>query len=326
MVMRWGGLGRTIGETMSALNRVVALLGIYFCSLMMVAVPASAQVSGAAVSMTCAPGQIQVEVKPGATLTGYTTCTVSNPTAYVEKVAIQVTSDGLATAAPGDMYVGAGQEVDFQVVVRANPYMQMQSRQLTVSAQVQELNNLPPPNTASSQVNALINIMQFSIVQVEAVEPFVQLMPKTDKNFQFKVYNFGNQIDRMKIGVTENTRDTLEEAGFTVNLPQNVVTIEPNTAPETARIMVRTPKNQGWSDAYHVLEFYAESEFACQNGGCNRESQMITVYVRGVYLPGFEVVPAISMIALAGAVAGRRFLNTDEEGDEEAWRESAPGL
>ena len=311
---------------MSAWKRVVALLGIYFCSLMVVAVPASAQISGAAVSMTCAPGQIQVEVKPGATLTGYTTCTVSNPTAYVEKVAIQVTSDGLATAAPGDMYVGAGQEVDFQVVVRANPYMQMQSRQLTVSAQVQELNNLPPPNQASSQVNALINIMQFSIVQVEAVEPFVQLMPKTDKNFQFKVYNFGNQIDRMKIGVTPDTRESLEEAGFTVNLPQTVVTIEPNTAPETARIMVRTPKNQGWSDAYHVLEFFAESEFACQNGGCNRESQMITVYVRGVYLPGFEGVPAISMIALAGAVAGRRFLNTEEDGEEEAWRESAPGL
>ncbi len=324
--MRWGGLGRPLGETMSAWKKVVALMGIYLCSLMVVAVPASAQVSGAAVSMTCAPGQIQVEVKPGATLTGYTTCTVSNPTAYVEKVAIQVTSDGLATAAPGDMYVGASQEVDFQVVVRANPYMQMQSRQLTVSAQVQEINNLPPPNTASSQVNALINIMQFSIVQVEAVEPFVQLMPKTDKNFQFKVYNFGNQIDRMKIGVTENTRETLEEAGFTVNLPQTVVTIEPNTAPETARIMVRTPKNQGWSDAYHVLEFYAESEFACQNGGCNRESQMITVYVRGVYLPGFEVVPAISMIALAGAVAGRRFLKNEEEGDEDPWRESSPGL
>ena len=310
---------------MSAWKRVVALLGIYFCSLMVVAVPASAQFSGAAVSMTCAPGQIQVEVKPGATLTGYTTCTVSNPTTYVEKVAIRVTSDGLATAAPGDMYVGAGQEVDFQVVVRANPYMQMQSRQLTVSADVQEINNVPPPNIATSQVNALINIMQFSIVQVEAVEPFVQLMPKTDKNFQFKVYNFGNQIDRMKIGVTEDTRDTLEEAGFTVNLPQTVVTIEPNTAPETARIMVRTPKNQGWSDAYHVLEFYAESEFACQNGGCNRESQMITVYVRGVYLPGFEVVPALSMIALAGAVAGRRFLNNEEE-NEDGWREAAPGL
>ena len=322
--MRWGMLEGLLGETMSAYKRVIVLMSIYLFSLLLVAVPASAQVSGAAISMTCAPGQIQVEVKPGATLTGYTTCTVSNPTTYVEKVAIQVTSDGLATAAPGDMYVGAGQEVDFQVVVRANPYMQMQSRQLTVSASVQELNNLPPPNQASSQVNALINIMQFSIVQVEAVEPFVQLMPKTDKNFQFKVYNFGNQIDRMKIGVTQNTRDSLEEAGFTVNLPQTVVTIEPNTAPETARIMVRTPKAQGWSDAYHVLEFYAESEFACQNSGCNTESQMITVYVRGVYLPGFEIIPALSMVALAAAVAGRRFLGSDDEEGE--WREAAPGL
>jgi len=312
---------------MASFKRPIFLIALYFCSLMLVAVPpASAQLSGAAVSMTCAPGQINVEVKPGATLTGYTTCTVSNPTAYVEKVAIQVTSDGLATAAPGDMYVGAGADVDFQVVVRANPYMQMQSRQLTVSASVQELNNLPPPNTASSQVNALINIMQFSIVQVEAVEPFVQLMPKTDKNFEFKVYNYGNQIDRMKIGVTDLTRENLEESGFTINLPINVVQIEPNTAPEKARVLVRTPKNQGWTDAYHVLDFYAESDFACKNGGCNRESQMITIYVRGVYLPGFEIIPGLSMIALAAAVAGRRFIVQDDEESEDEWKEAAPGL
>ena len=40
---------------------------------------------------------------------------------------------------------------------------------------------------------------------------------------------------------------------------------------------------------------------------------MITIYVRGIYLPGFELVPAVSMIALAAAVAGRRFIGSDEE-------------
>jgi hypothetical protein len=56
-----------------------------------------------------------------------------------------------------------------------------------------------------------------------------------------------------------------------------------------------------------------------------RESQMITIYVRGVYLPGFEVIPALSMLALAAAVVGRR-LNEDEEEGITEWRESAPGL
>ena len=88
--------------------------------------------------------------------------------------------------------------------------MVMQSRTLSVSAQVQEINSLPPINSASSQNNMIVNIMQYSLVQVEAVEPFVQLMPKKDKNFEFKVYNLGNQIDFMKVGITESSRESLE--------------------------------------------------------------------------------------------------------------------
>ncbi len=41
---------------------------------------------------------------------------------------------------------------------------------------------------------------------------------------------------------------------------------------------------------------------------------MITVYVRGVYLPGFEIIPTLSMLALAAAVTYRRL---DEEEDFE---------
>lgn len=324
MCLSWASL---LGDIMSPLKRSIFLCALYMCSLLLVATPVAAQTPTptAAISLTCAPNNIDIQVNPGAIPSGYTTCTLENPTSWIEKVAIMVTSDGMATASPGNMYVGGGGEVDFQVSVRADPYMAVQARQLTISATVQEINGVPPLNQADSTNTLIVNIEQYSLVQVEAVEPFVQLQPKIDKNFEFKVYNLGNQVDFMKVGITDASRKSLEEAGFTINLPAVKVQLESKVAPQKVRVMIRTPKNQGWTDAYHVLDFYAESDFACQNGGCMRESQMITIYVRGVYLPGFEVIPALSMLALAAAVVGRR-LNEDEEEGITEWRESAPGL
>ena len=326
MVMRVTGVGRMIGEIVTNLKRASFLITLYLFSMLVVAAPAAAQnpTPTAAISVTCSPATINVEVKPGSTYSGFTTCTATNPTAYQEKVSLNVQAEGLATAAPGDMYVGASESVDFQISVRATPYMMMDSRTLEVQATVQEINGVPPLNPASSKTNMIINIMQYSLVQVEATEPFVQLMPKTDKIFEFKVYNLGNQFDFMKVGVTDSSRALLEESGFTITLPAVKKGVLATPTAENVEVKVRTPKTQGWTDAYHVLDFYAESEFQCLDDICRPESQMITIYVRGVYLPGFEVIPALSMIALAAAVAGRRLINIDDE--EEDWRESAPGL
>lgn len=324
--MRVTELGGLIGDSMSTVKRASFLLTLYIFSMLAVAAPAAAQnpTPTAAISVTCAPSNINVEVKPGSTYSGFTTCTATNPTAYQEKISINVQADGLATAAPGDMYVGGGDSVDFQVSVRATPYMRMDARTLSVSATVQEINGFPPANSASSNNNMIVNIMQYSLIQVEATEPFTQLMPKTDKIFEFKVYNLGNQLDFMGIGITDDSRTELNDAGFTITLPAVKKQVEATTTGATVEVKVRTPKTQGWSDAYHVLNFYAESEFQCDIDKCRPETQMITIYVRGIYLPGFEIIPALSMIALAAAVAGRRFINTDDEVDE--WRESAPGL
>ena len=110
-----------LGETVSTVKRASFLLALYIFSMLAVAAPAAAQnpTPTAAISVTCAPSNINVEVKPGSTYSGFTTCTATNPTAYQEKISINVQADGLATAAPGDMYVGAGDSVDFQVSVRA---------------------------------------------------------------------------------------------------------------------------------------------------------------------------------------------------------------
>ena len=57
-------------------------------------------------------------------------------------------------------------------------------------------------------------------------------------------------------------------------------------------------------------------------------TQPITIYVRGVYIPGFELIPTLSMVALAAAAMARRRIpdDDDEDDDEHAWLESAPGI
>ena len=69
---------------------------------------ASAQIPAAAVAIECDESELTVD-------TGNFSieCTVTNPTTYVEKVNVQVTSNGAAIYHPGDFYIGAGQDVNF---------------------------------------------------------------------------------------------------------------------------------------------------------------------------------------------------------------------
>ena len=159
-----------------------------------------AQTVTAAVDLTCTTpypsGAVDVDVYPGATLTGYSICTVSNPTVHNEKIAIQVQADGLAVAAPGSITLPPGGEEEFQVVVRAEARMTMSARTLTTTAQVTEINSVPPPNVAESTVNQIINIKQFSMLSVELVEANVEVYTGEKVTLEYKVYNQGNGMDK----------------------------------------------------------------------------------------------------------------------------------
>ena len=329
MVMKVRRVRRHIGVRVKGLQRSIFLVCLYLGSLMLAAVPAAAQ-GFPAVNLACTSpypsGTIEVQVYPGAALSGYAECSVVNPNQYIERIEIRVEADGLVVAAPGMITLGSNGESSFQVVVRADQRMPMSSRNLQITATVVEANGVPPQNAAESSVNMIIGIQQYSRLQVEADVPFLQLQPKTDHSFMFKVSNQGNQVDKFKVGVTDATIEKLEKDGFQISMPVVATEINAQDQPQNVRVMVRTPKNQGWSDSYHTLEFFAESVFSCtyEITGCNRMSQPITIYVRGVYLPGFELIPSLSMIALAAAAIARRKLGDDEE--EEEWFEAAPGL
>jgi len=227
-----------------------------------------------AVELNCsAPypsGGIDIEVLPGSALTGYADCTVSNPTINQEKIQIQASADGLVTAAPGSITLGANSESDFQVTVRADSRMSMQSRQLVVTATVTEANGVPPPNIAESQVTLIVNILQFAEFSLELEEAFVMVETGKDSSLELKIYNTGNWVDRFLISMETESLENVDLA-----LSASVVEIERGVPME-----LRAPTDgSDWpinSDGLHTMEIEfditVKSDFSCRTSGCMSET------------------------------------------------------
>ncbi len=234
----------------------------------------TAQSVVAAVDLECIPpngGSVDIDVSPGSTLTGFTTCTVSNPTVHVEKISITITSDGLVTAAPGSITVAAGGEEDFQIAVRAEARMQASAKSLSVTASVQEISGVPPPNNAHATSDNIVSIVQFAEFSTEMMAPVVELEVGSNYQLEYRLYNTGNGVDSFNIELGD---DEFDDTSF--SLPIRTVQLEPYYAPVRFRVMVSAPDDGlNWKiDSYgkHTMEIEikisAESELGCQNGNC----------------------------------------------------------
>ena len=290
---------------MKSVFRMTLLIAIYVLSTWAGTVDnAEAQINPD-ISLTCSPTAIEIDVAPGDTRIGTTYCDAQNPTLYVEKVNIQITAAGLTYSAPGSITVAAGDTTTFEVVVRGEDQMTEGSRQVTVSARVDQANGAPCPTCTSQPTSLLVVVKQFPMLRIQADEPFKQLRPKVDYIFEFKIYNDGNNRDQFIIAV--NNRDELADAGFQISLPEVNTWIESKAPPQKMRVMMRPPKKQGWSAHYYQLDFKTTSEHSIRSGGVEMsQTQMITLYIRGVYLPGFQLIPSLMMLGLAAAFVAKR--------------------
>ncbi len=142
-------------------NRIIYIFMILLLSYLPITQSASAQwvpdveIECEAVNPS---GNLEINITNGSTRSDYANCTVSNPNMYQEKISISINSGTLAVAAPGEIYVDANSEVDFDVTVRAENMTMNQTIQLTIVAEVVEANGLPPPNSASAESNLLVDI------------------------------------------------------------------------------------------------------------------------------------------------------------------------
>ena len=263
-------------------------------------------------------GAVDVPVYPGSTLTGFANCKVTNPNTYVERIQIQADADGMAVAAPGVISLGPGSESEFQVVVRADQNMTMSGRNLVVTATVVEANGVPPPNIAESQVNMIINILQFSRLQVETLTPFVEVNAGSEITLEFKVYNLGNWADTFSISY-ENRNNT---TGLEISSEFTKIDIESTAPPKKVKLFVVAPdKSSNWivgSDGekfiYAFVEFIAVSDFSCQFEvtGCNSISDVATIKIyqnqTATEFCSDEISSATTSVLIYGGIANFVFI------------------
>ena len=106
-------------------------------------------------------GNLEINATSDSNTSDYADCTVSNPNMYQETISITVNSGPLVSASPGEIYVDANSEVDFQVMVRAENTTSNQTIEPRIFAEVVEVNGLPSPTTASSESLLLIDIFVY---------------------------------------------------------------------------------------------------------------------------------------------------------------------
>lgn len=136
------------------MQRFVTLL---ICvGLLPFALPSSGQVSGAAVSLVC--DEVHSPVDPIGVQSLTFLCTVSNPTAYVENITIEMSSETLNVSVPSYLVVNASQDESFNATVNWTSTNIGEQLDLVISATVVEINNVPPPNNATSQYNGVLDL------------------------------------------------------------------------------------------------------------------------------------------------------------------------
>jgi hypothetical protein len=242
-------------------------------------------------------------------------CDLSNPSAHQVKVEMVIQSGALVNAGPASLTVGAGLTTAFQVILRGDLQMAEGQHQVSITATVSQANGVAYPGTPTTY-KVLAVVKQFSRLRVASELAFIQLRPKVDYMVTYDVYNDGNALDRMNIEIANY--DELNDEGFTLSLPLVNVEIESKSPPEKVRVQIRTPKNQGWTDKYYNLQFKATSDYSVRTEGIpNSQIQSVTLYIRGVYLPGFELIGTTMITALAAAAIAGRFRVDEEEYDDD---------
>jgi hypothetical protein len=265
-------------------------------SLVMFTPPADAQ-AAVAYSISFTNGQVQLDVRPGASGIGCTEMVISNEGQATIDVDISLSGGGV-TISPGAVSVTLAPGGSITVPVCALAL----TRSSYKTVQVNALASGRETNTQLNQVNKnagfAVIVQQYARLSVQASQPFQKIGPGKEFVLNFIAVNNGNYQDTIAVDVI-NAKD-LEDAGFTVALAAAQYQIDAS-GEQPVQLTVATPRGTvvGWSNEYHTVILQVATTL---QGETEARSVTATLWIRGVFLPGFDpifTIFALGMVATA---------------------------
>jgi len=265
-------------------------------SLLMFTPSADGQ-AAVAYSVSFTNGQVQLDVRPGASGIGCTEMVISNEGQATIDVDVALSGGGV-TISPGAVSVtlAPGGSITIPICALALTRSSYKTVQVTALASGRET------NTQLQQVNKnagfAVIVQQYARLSVQASQPFQKIGPGKEFVLNFIAVNNGNYQDTIAVEVV-NAKD-LEDAGFTVALASPLYTLDASGEQPVA-ITIATPRGTvvGWSNEYHTVILQVATTL---QGETEARSVTATLWIRGVFLPGFDpifTIFALGMVATA---------------------------
>ena len=282
------------------ISKAMMLATLMLGTTLLMFTPAAEAQAVVAYSISFTNGQVNLDVRPGASGVGCTEMVVSNEGQAAIDVDVSISGGGV-TISPGAVSVtlGSGGSITVPVCALALTQSSYKNVQVTAIAQGRESNS--QLNQVNKNAGFAVIIEQYARLSVQAAQPFQRIGPGKEFFLTFTAVNNGNYQDTVAVDIL-NLKD-LEESGFVVALAAQQYLIDAQ-GEQPVQVSVSTPRGTviGWSNEYHTVIMQVATTL---QGETEARSVTATLWVRGVFLPGFDPLFTIFALAIVASALSR---------------------
>ena len=282
------------------ISKAVILATLMLGTTLLMFTPTADAQAVVAYSVSFTDGTVYLDVRPGASGVGCTEMLINNEGQGSIDVDVQISGGGV-TISPGAFSVtlGSGGSITVPICALALTQSSYKNVQVIALASGRETNS--QLNQVNKNAGFAVIIEQYARLSVQAAQPFQRVGPGKEFYLTFTAVNNGNYQDTIAVEVL-NLKD-LEDSGFVIALAAQQYLID-SKGEQPVQVSISTPRGTviGWSNEYHTIIMQVSTTL---QGESEARSVTATLWIRGVFLPGFDPLFTIFALAIVASALSR---------------------